>query len=116
VDEHVDHRHDDLRLFLPGKCDDGVQTQQQRCSYDEGRQLRVDERRSQPARESVASSHRRAPVTAVPSISESGGLRVMVSCSWTPARISTWSPSAMPGETARSLARFSRSTENTNVS
>ncbi len=68
---HVDHRHDDLRLLLARRRDDGQQPEQQRGQHQDRRQLVVDEGAGDAPGEAGVHGHL-AP-TRVPSARSAGG-------------------------------------------
>src|SRR5688572_19666672 len=118
-DEHIDHRHDDLRLFLARQGQYGKKTKQHRRNHEQRRQLRVDERRRNPSGEPpLDDDHGRPPVTltSLPSVSDAGGLTTTVSPGCTPASTSISSPARAPTVIARICAWRLESTTNTRES
>src|SRR5262245_61427596 len=89
LDEHVNHRHDDLRFLFARQRQHREDTKRDRSRDEERRQLRVDERPGDPAGNAMCSSHHRPPtLTRRPSTTSAGGERMTTSDSVTPARTS----------------------------
>ena len=76
--EHIDHRHDDLRLFLARQSQHGEDAQQHGSHHEQRRQLRMDEGRGHPSGEASFDNHGRSPVTrtSAPSTSDAGGFTI----------------------------------------
>ncbi len=100
--EHVDHGHDDLRLFLAGKAIDGQRPETHRGHDQEGRQLGRDEGPREPTRRAERAEraggsdlgrlvHSRTSIRA-PSTSPAGGAVRTVSPGSRPASTSTDPP------------------------
>ncbi len=92
--EDVEHGHDDLRLFFARRLPDGEGAQQQRGRHEQRRQLRVDEVRSNRARDphwGFGLGHYFAS-TCLPLNSRSPG--------WA----TTWSPACSPESTSTCCA------------